>query len=127
MVLFWNLGAIANTASPSDKATSEEVSQESFRSFKEKFESFSEKKQVKIKKKLNRLKDKIDTYLAKKAAKEEGIAKEEATSGVALGLIVILAGALIAILGFAGIADFLVTIGLIILIVGLILWLVDRL
>ena len=48
---------------------------------------------------------------------------EQAESGVELGLVILIVGLLIAVLGFAGIADILVTIGLIVLVVGLVLWL----
>lgn len=117
----------ANTAGPVSQEASIDTPDKTPQSLEEKFTSFSQKKQRRIKKRLHKLKDLLHKRQQKEVLKGENIEKESATSGVTLGLIIILAGALIALLGFAGIADFLVTIGLVILIVGLILWLVDRL
>lgn len=85
-------------------------------SLKEKLDGLTGKKRAKAEKKLNKIKKKI----AKKNAKEDG---EKDASGVELGLVIVLVGLLVAILGFAGVADILVTIGIVVLVVGLVLWL----
>lgn len=45
------------------------------------------------------------------------------TSGIGLALVIIIVGAIVAVLGLAGIADLLISIGLIVLVVGLVIWL----
>ena len=81
-------------------------------SLKEKFQNFTDVKKAKIQKKLKKVKKKLDR-------------KKADSSGVRLGLVIVVVGLLVAILGFAGIADLLVTIGLIVLVVGLVLWLLS--
>lgn len=45
------------------------------------------------------------------------------TSGIGLALVIIIVGAIVAVLGLAGVADLLISIGLIVLVVGLVIWL----
>ncbi len=87
---------------------------------KEKIEGFTGKKRAKFEKKMNKIKKKIEKKKRKKNARLDG---EQDTSGVELGLVIVLVGLLVAILGFAGVADILVSIGIVVLVVGLILWL----
>lgn len=87
---------------------------------KAKVNNFSEKKKA-------RLKKRIEKFQAKFAKKSAISAAPADTSGVKLGLIIVLVGVVIALLGFAGIADILVTIGLVVLVVGLLLWLLGYL
>ncbi len=87
-------------------------------SLKEKLDGFTAKKRAKIEKKVNKIKKKMD----RKRANADSV---NDTGGVELGLVILLIGLLVAILGFAGVADILVTIGIIVLIVGLVLWLLN--
>ena len=87
---------------------------------KEKVDNFSEKKKARLKKRI----EKFQAKFAKKHINSEAPAE---TSGIKLGLIIVLVGVVIALLGFAGIADILVTIGVIVLVVGLFLWLLGYL
>lgn len=86
---------------------------------KEKLQQFSAKKRAKLEKKFKKIKNKLD---GRRSA--DGT---NANSGVRTGLIIVLIGLLVAILGFAGIADILVTIGIVVLVVGLFLWLLGLL
>jgi len=113
--------SIASTPAPS--INTEQQTQ--LDAFEKKMKGFSEKKQNRVKKRLIKLKDKIESKLAKREEKKAPLFKTEDTSGVALGLIIVLAGALVAVLGLAGVADILITIGLVVLIIGLIVWLID--
>ena len=90
--------------------------------FEAKIENFSDKQKEKLQKKLSRIEAKIDAKNARiaKKAKED---RRAGTSKFGLGLTIILVGAIVAILGFAGIADILISIGVIVLLIGLILWL----
>lgn len=83
--------------------------------FEEKVKTFSAKKQAKFQKKL----DKLEHKLNKKNA------PEDISDGVRTGLIIVAVGAIIALLGLSGVADILITIGLVVLLIGLILWLLD--
>lgn len=75
-----------------------------------------ERKQRKAERKQHRL-AKLLTKLQQKAAAGDA-------SGVGLALVIILVGALLAVLGFIGIADLLITIGIVVLAVGLVIWLI---
>jgi len=83
--------------------------------FKQKIENLSAKHQKKLKRKVRKLKNKI----VKKNERPN-----DTRDAVRLGLAVLLVGAILSILGFAGIAELLVTIGLVVFGIGLALWLV---
>lgn len=86
---------------------------------KEKLQQFSAKKRAKLKKKFKKIKKKLDRKRSADGTNER--------SAVGTGLVIVLIGLLVAILGFAGIADILVTIGIVVLVVGLFLWLLGAL
>jgi Flp pilus assembly protein TadB len=88
---------------------------------KEKVDQINAKQKKRMEKRLNFLKEKL--------AKEKFAKKGDSTkaSPVRVGLVVILIGALLAVLGLAGVADLLISIGVIVLVVGLIFWLLGLL
>ena len=86
---------------------------------KEKLQQFSAKKRAKLEKKFKKIKKKLD--------RKRSADGTNATSGVRTGLVIVLIGVLVAGLGFAGIADIFVTIGIVVLVVGLFLWLLSAL
>lgn len=92
-----------------------------------KVSKLSDKQKAKLDKKLSKIQQKIDKRQAKRAKKgKKSFDQVKANSGVGTGLLIVLVGVLLAVLGFAGVADILVTIGLVVLVIGLILWLVAQ-
>jgi Flp pilus assembly protein TadB len=83
--------------------------------FEKKIKDLSSKQKAKLDKKVSKIKKKLD---------RRGSA-EEARDGVRTGLIILGIGAIIALLGLTGVGDILITIGLVVLILGLIFWLLD--
>ncbi|MCB0629373.1 MAG: hypothetical protein R2824_06580 [Saprospiraceae bacterium] len=114
--------AVVRPLAPAEKQLTLEQ-QEKLKAFEEKVSNLSAKDQEKLDKKLKKIQNKIDKR-AKKGKKS--VNQEKVNSGIGLGLVIVLVGVLIAILGFAGIADILVTIGLVVLVIGLILWLLAK-
>lgn len=86
--------------------------------FKEKVKTFTAKQQHKMEKRMAKIQKKLDRQ-------RDQINQNSETSGVRLGIVLALIGLLLAVLGFAGIAEILVTIGIVVLVVGLILWLIQ--
>ncbi|MEM1324756.1 MAG: hypothetical protein AAGI23_02320 [Bacteroidota bacterium] len=101
-------------SSPKKNAVEEKIKKNDtrFAKFKKGVKEMSAKQKAKIDKRIAKLKKKM-------AAAEAG------SGGIKLGLVIVLIGALIAVLGLAGVADLLITIGVIVLVVGLVLWLLD--
>ena len=83
-------------------------------------EQRAEEKLQRQQKAVERKKQKVSNLLTKLSAR----AGAGDASGVGLALIIILVGAALALLGLFGIADLLITVGLAVLVVGLIIWLI---
>ncbi|MEM8528147.1 MAG: hypothetical protein AAGG68_26120 [Bacteroidota bacterium] len=110
----FSLEAAPYAAAPhQDKTALEKEELTAKKTFKEKFKDWSAKRKVKREKRAEKFKAK----LAKYASPGKG--------GVRLGLVIVLIGALIAVLGLAGVANILITVGLIVLVVGVAIWLID--
>ncbi|MEM0991888.1 MAG: hypothetical protein AAGI49_02585 [Bacteroidota bacterium] len=96
--------------------TTEKTEEVAKKDMVEKWKNFSAKKKAKLQKRIEKMK----TKMQKRAAGAD-------TSGIKLGLVILLIGVIIAVLGLAGVADLLITIGIIVLAVGLVLWLINKL
>ncbi|HLF62642.1 MAG TPA: hypothetical protein VI603_02770 [Saprospiraceae bacterium] len=79
-----------------------------------------EEKLLRQEKTLERKKQKVSNLLNKLYTR----ASTGDSSGVGLALVIVLVGAALALLGFVGIADLLISIGLVVLVVGLVIWLI---
>ncbi len=124
LIIAWFLSAqvpafaVVGSSTGPEQLTLEQ--QQKLSKIKEKVDHFSEKKKARLKKRIERFQAKF----AKTHVNSEAPAD---TSGIKLGLIIVLVGVVIALLGFVGIADILVTIGVIVLVIGLLLWLLGYL
>lgn len=81
--------------------------------FETKIKNFSAKQQQKLDRKLKQINKKLHKQHP----------SEEVREGVRTGLIIVAVGAVLALIGLTGVADLLVTIGLAVLVLGLIFWL----
>ncbi|HKK76659.1 MAG TPA: hypothetical protein VJ953_16400 [Saprospiraceae bacterium] len=81
--------------------------------FQKKIKNFSAKQQKKFDRKMKRINNKLNKRHA----------SEDVRDGVRTGLVIVVIGAALALLGLTGIADILVSIGLVVLVLGLLFWL----
>lgn len=112
---------VAGTATPEREMRRKAISSEQFdideTAAKEKLESLSEKEREKLEHKLKKVERKLD--------RKQQQASEDANRGVRAGIVLLAIGLILAIVGFAALGNLIGTIGLVVLIVGLVLWLLD--
>ncbi len=105
----------------SSNSASSQVEWEESGTLKEKVQGMNERQKRRMEKKINFVKNKMaDNKLTHKKS-------GEGAGPVRVALTVILVGALLAILGFAGLGGLLINIGVLVLVIGLIIWLLGLL
>lgn len=114
-----SLPAMAAQRSPAPVTPAVSSNQLPASELRAKFEALSQRKQAKLERKVQKLKDKLNVGTSPQETEETGT--------VRLGLVVLLVGAIVAILGFAGIGSILIQIGIVVFAVGLVLWLLGLL
>jgi Flp pilus assembly protein TadB len=79
----------------------------------------AQKQHERMERKKHRASNLLNKLFAKSAAGD--------SSGIGLAIAIILIGALLALLGLVGVADLLISIGIVVLVVGLVIWLITAL